>query len=350
MAELHPLTARQREILVAIVEDYIATGEPVSSGAVARVSLVSSATIRNEMAALVDAGLLEQPHTSAGRVPSAQAFRMYVEQLSSGQAARLPGPSRAEVESRIDLSLAGVDGAQALLERTSQVLAMLSSGVGVAMGSPMAQDLLEHVHFSRLAERRVLAVLVTRGGMVRDRMLALDRDLSSVELETASNFLNEHFRGWSLESVRAELARRVEQERSKYAVMMTAAQQLWARTMPEGAEQAVYVGGVANLVGEREDRERLREMMSALETKQRLIELLNAYVDAKQETVRVVFDLEKTAPEMAGLVLIAAPARVGGDSLATIGVIGSKRMHYESTMNAVGYLAGLFDRVLDVGR
>ena len=120
--------------------------------------------------------------------------------------------------------------------------------------------------------------------------------------------------------------------------------------MPEGAAQPVYVGGVANLIGEREDRERLREMMSALETKQRLIELLNAYVDARQETVRVVFDLDRHAPEMAGLVLIAAPARVGGDNLGTIGVIGSKRMHYESTMNAVGYLAGVFDRVLDVGR
>lgn len=356
MANLGALTARQRDVLMAIVESYIATGEPVSSGAVARSSVVAStaaspATIRNEMAALFDAGLLEQPHTSAGRVPSPAAFRMYVEALHRGAAGTLPGPTRAEVESRIDLSLAGIAGGEALLERTSQVLAMLSSGVGVAMGARPSSDLLEHVHFSRLGDRRVLAVLVTRGGMVRDRMLVVERDLAIQELETASNFLNQHFRGWSLDAVRTDLARRVETERSAYQQMLTSAQQLWAQTMPavEGVP-TVFVEGVANLVSEGEDRQRLRAMLAALEAKERLVELLNAYVDAQQETVRVVFDLERTAPEMAGLVLVAAPARVAGDSLATVGVIGSKRMHYQSTMNAVGYIAGLFDRMLDLGR
>ncbi|MDE1162949.1 MAG: heat-inducible transcriptional repressor HrcA [Acidobacteriaceae bacterium] len=356
MANAGTLTARQRDILMAIVESYIATGEPVSSGAVARSSLIASvaaspATIRNEMVSLFDAGLLEQPHTSAGRVPSAAAFRMYVEALGRGTAGSLPGLSRAEVESRIDLSLAGVAGGEALLERSSQVLAMLSSGVGVAMGVRPATDLLEHVHFSRLGDRRVLAVLVTRGGMVRDRMLVVERDLGINELEAASNFLNQHFRGWSLDAVRADLARLVETERSAYQQMLTAAQELWSRAMPSvESAPTVFIEGVANLVGQGEDREHLRAMLAALEAKERLIELLNAYVDSQQETVRVVFDLERTAPEMAGLVLIAAPARVAGDSLATVGVLGSKRMHYQSTMNAVGYIAGLFDRVLDLGR
>lgn len=357
MADAPSLTARQRDVLVAIVENYIATGEPVSSGAIARSHALGSgaaspATIRNEMAALVDAGLLEQPHTSAGRVPSATAFRLYVEQLNRGVlAGRLAGPTRAELESRIDSSLASVAGAgaQAMLERSSQVLAMLSSGVGLAVGSRPAADLLEHVHFSRVSAQRVLAVLVTHGGMVRDRLLTLDRDLSSLELETASNFLNEHFRGWTLDAVRGELARRLEAERSAYHQMLASAQALWARAVPADVAPPIFVEGVANLVDVGEDRERLREMLAALEAKQRLIELLNAYIDARQETVRVVFDLERTAPEMAGLVLIAAPARVRGDSMATIGVIGSKRLHYESTMNAVSYIAGLFDRVLDLG-
>ena len=193
---------------------------------------MSAATIRNEMAELADAGLLEQPHTSAGRVPSAQAFRMYVEQLSGGAAARLPGLSRAQVHSQIDSGFAGVAGTQALLERTSHVLAMLSSGVGVAIGAVAGADLLEHVHFSRLAERRVLAVLVTRSGMVRDRVLALDRDLSLLELETAANFLNENFRGWNVERVRAELAQRIERERNEYQRLIEGVQQLWTRTVP----------------------------------------------------------------------------------------------------------------------
>jgi heat-inducible transcriptional repressor len=355
---MYQMTTRQRQILTAIVESYISTGEPVSSGMISRLQAVesggslpsmSSATIRNEMADLADAGMLEQPHTSAGRIPSAEAFRMYVAQLHGGAVAgtRLPGLSRAEMQSQIDVSFAGVAGAQALLARTSHVLATLSSGVGLAIGAVANADLLEHVHFSRLAAKRILAVLVTRSGMVRDRVLALDRDLSLVELETAANFLNEHYRGWNIERVRAELARRLEMERNDYQRMVQSAQQLWAGTVPvpAQAEQTVYLEGVANLVGLPEDRARLREMLSALEEKQKLVELLNAYIDTRQESVRVVFDLEEQAPEMAGLVLIAAPARVGGESVGTVGVIGPKRMHYENAMSAVSYVAQVFDRM-----
>jgi heat-inducible transcriptional repressor len=109
--------------------------------------------------------------------------------------------------------------------------------------------------------------------------------------------------------------------------------------------QPVYVEGVANLIAPNIDGERLREMLAALEAKQRLVDLLNAYIDARQQSVRVVFDLEEQAPEMAGLVLIAAPTRMAGENRGTIGVIGSKRMDYENTMNAVSYLSRVFDRI-----
>lgn len=354
MADAERVTARQRAILTAIIESYIETGEPVGSGTIARLQNaegvgLSSATVRNEMAELADEGLLEQPHTSAGRVPTARAFRMYVEQLSGGahpriDAARLSARSR----SQIDLSFQGVAGTQAVLERTSHVLATLSSGVGVAIAAADG-DMLEHVHFSRLAPARVLAVVVTRSGLVRDRVLALDKDLTVRELEVAANFLNENFRGWSVERVRAEIARLVEQERSEYQKLLNSVQQLWMKAVPDAPEQTVYVDGVANLVGSQEDRERLREVLAALEEKQRLVELLNAYIDARQESVRVVFDLEEHAPEMSGLVLIAAPARMGGENRGTVGVIGPKRMHYENTMNAVSYIAQVFDRMLHPG-
>jgi heat-inducible transcriptional repressor len=239
-----------------------------------------------------------------------------------------------------------VAGTQAVLERTSHVLATLSSGVGVAIAAMPGGDLLEHVHFSRLAPARVLAVVVTRGGMVRDRVLALDRDLSSTELETAANFLNENFRGWEIERVRAELRARVENEQREYHRLLGSIEQLWTKAVPEASAQTVYVEGVSNLVGIGgvDDRERLREMLGALEAKQRLVELLNAYIDARQESVRVVFELEEHAPEMAGLVLIAAPARMGGENRGTVAVIGPKRMQYERTMNAVGYIAQVLER------
>lgn len=356
-------TARQRAILTAIIENYIATGEPVGSATIARLQVVDSngsvismspATIRNEMAELADAGLLEQPHTSAGRIPTAPAFGLYVQQLSGGTAPRIaPAMLSATSRSHIDSSFVGLAGTQAVLQRTSHVLATLSSGVGVAIAAAADGDMLEHVHFSRLAEARVLAVVVTRSGMVRDRVLALDRDLSLRELETAANFLNEHFRGWSVERVRSEIARMLDLERSEYHLLLKQVQHLWSHTVPGTAQshQTVYVEGVANLisqevVGSQQDASRLREILAALEEKQRLVDLLNAYIDARQESVRVIFDLEEHAPEMAGLVLIAAPARVGNESRGTVGVIGPKRIHYENTMNAVSYISQVFDRML----
>jgi heat-inducible transcriptional repressor len=155
-----------------------------------------------------------------------------------------------------------------------------------------------------------------------------------------------------MESIRAEIRRLVERERNEYQRLMASVQQLWGAAVPEGAGpvQTVYVEGVANLVaasGSQADRGRLREVLAALEAKQRLIELLNAYIDARQDSVRVIFDLEEQAPEMAGLVLIAAPARMAGESRGTVGVIGPKRMDYENTMNAVGYIARVFDRMLN---
>jgi heat-inducible transcriptional repressor len=371
MAEAERITARQRAILTAIVENYIETGEPVGSGTIAgtiaRVQAggghgagLSSATVRNEMAELANEGLLEQPHTSAGRVPTARAFRMYVERLSGeglagggGLGGGLVGGERGRIQSQIDSSFAGVSGTHAMLERTSHVLATVSSGVGVAVALVAGGDTLEHVHFSRLGNGRVLAVVVTSSGLVRDRMLTLDVDVSAQELEVASNFLNEHFRGWSIERVRAEIGRLVERERSEYQRLLTSVEQLWVGAVPDGGAgvQTVYVEGVANLLGGRgvgsaEDMARLREVLAALEAKQRLVELLDAYIDAKQESVRVIFDLEEHAPEMAGLVLIAAPARMAGDGRGTVGVIGPKRMHYENTMNAVSYIAQVFERML----
>lgn len=342
------ITTRQRDILTAIVESYIATGEPVSSGVLAQTSFanaVSSATIRNEMAELADAGLLEQPHTSAGRVPSAEAFRLYVGQLRTNNAAMATN----DLRERIDTSFAGLAGTSALLERTSHVLASLSSGVGLAIGAAASHDLLEHIHFSRLAPRRVLAVVVTRGGVVRDRVLSLDHELSLVELETSANFLNEHFRGWNIDRIRTELARRIEHERSAYQQLASAVE-LWSRTVPvdDAQQRIVYIDGVANLIGHAADRDRLRAMLAALEEKQRLIEILNAYVDGRQESVRVVFDLEQHNPSMAGLVLIAAPARVAAsasDTPGTVAILGPKRMNYQSAMDAVGYIAQLLERM-----
>src|SRR5262250_825150 len=160
-----PIGDREKEILTAIVETFIATGEPVGSRTLARASRegLSAATIRNVMADLADAGFLEQPHTSAGRVPTAEAYRYYVEQLS-GEA-----HLSRENQNIIEDTLAGVTDVQEFMERTSRVLSLISHGVGVTVASSGPRNALEHVYFSRLGDQKVLAVVVTRGGVVRDR-------------------------------------------------------------------------------------------------------------------------------------------------------------------------------------
>src|SRR6202789_2876799 len=207
---------------------------------------------------------------------------------------------------QIEESFAGVSSSNDYLERTSHVLALISSGLGVALASATAGQVLEHIHFSRLSTGRVLAVLVTQTGAVLDRVLALDRELTHLELETAARYLNENFRGWPIERIRAEVSRRMEVEREAYRQLL------------------------------------------ALEAKQRLVELLTAYVDGRQQEVRVVVGLDEASPAMQDLVLIGAPARLGGAHLGTVAVIAPTRIQYQEMIQAVRYIARLSERLFDV--
>jgi len=334
---------REREILTAIVETFISTGEPVGSRMLSRSSRegLSSATIRNVMADLADAGFLEQPHTSAGRVPSASAYRYYVEQLSGKTQL-----SQAD-EGMIQDSLQGVTDVQEFMERTSHVLSLISRNVGVAVAASGPKNALEHVYFSRLGDQKVLAVVVTKSGVVRDRVLRLD--LPQADLDAAARFINENFRGWTLKDVRTEIARRLERERSEYDRLMSSVEQLYKQGVLSGEEsaQVVFVEGAANLVAGEQDRQRLQDLLKALDEKQRLVELLGAYLDAKQEAVRVVIGLDEAQPSMRNLVLIGTPARVGGEVMGSLAVLGPPRMDYQHTITAVSYIARLFDKVLN---
>ena len=359
------LSPRERLVLTAIIELYIATGEPVASQAVAHFFAdregLSSATLRNVMATLGEAGLLEQPHTSAGRVPTAVAFRYYVEQITQpGRAqAGLGGgtvPGRVETpmsearRGQIEESFAGVSSSNDYLKRTSHVLALISSGLGVALASSTAGQVLEHINFSRLSTGRVLAVLVTQAGAVQDRVLAVDHEMTQVELATAGTYLNESFRGWQVERIRAEVTRRVEMEREAYRELLTSVEELCRKgaLASDDGGATIFVDGIANLISAEQDRERLRQMLLAVEAKQRLVELLNAYVDGRQQEVRVVVGLDEASPAMQDLVLIGAPARLGGGNLGTVAVIAPTRIQYQEMIQAVSYIARLSERILDV--
>ncbi|HEY7099600.1 MAG TPA: heat-inducible transcriptional repressor HrcA [Terriglobales bacterium] len=338
-----PMGEREREILTAVVETFIATGEPVGSRTLARSNRegLSPATIRNVMSDLSEAGLLEQPHTSAGRIPTAEAYRYYVEQLTG------TAHISSQDQNIIQDSLQGVSDVQEFMERTSHVLSLISRNVGVAIAVGGSKNALEHVYFQRLGDQKVLAVLVTKSGVVRDRVLRLD--LSQQNLDAAARFINENFRGWTMESMRTELERRLEQERSEYDNLMRSVEQLYRQGALAADEttQAVYVEGAANLVTGEKDRQRLQELLKTLEEKQRIVDLLGAYLDVKQEAVRVVIGLDQALPSMRNLVLIGAPARVGGEMMGSLAVIGPTRMDYQHTMTAVSYIARLFDQILN---
>jgi len=359
------VSPRERLVLTAIIELYIATGEPVASQAVAQYFAnkdgLSSATIRNVMASLGDAGMLEQPHTSAGRVPTAAAFRYYVEQITRpeaqlgglggiGMASQSPTPLSEERRGQIEESFSGVASSNEYLERTSHVLALISSGMGVALASATAEQVLEHIHFSRLSAGRVLAVLVTQAGAVLDRVLVLDRELTHLELETAARYLNESFHGWPIDRIRTELTRRMEEERAAYNQLLASVEELCRKGALAIGEAAsvIYVDGMSNLIAAEVDRERLRQMLLALEAKQRLVELLTAYVDGSQQEVRVVVGLDEASPAMQDLVLIGASARLGGANLGTVAVIAPTRIQYQEMIQAVRYVARLSERILEV--
>ena len=312
---------------------------------------LSAATIRNVMADLADAGFLEQPHASAGRVPTAEAYRYYVEQLS-GEA-----HLSHENQSIIQDTLTGVTDVAEFMERTSHVLSLISHSVGVTVATAGPRNALEHVYFSRLGDQKVLAVVVTRSGVVRDRVLRLD--IPQSDLDLAARYINENFRGWTMGDMRAELARRLEQERSEYDRLMKSIEQLYQQGALASTDdtQAVFVEGAANLVTNlvtshatsEEDRQRLQDMLRTLEEKEKVVKLLSAYLDTRQEAVRVVIGLDEALPasNLQNFVLIGAPARVGGEVMGSLAVIGPTRLDYQHTMSAVSYIARLFDRLLN---
>jgi heat-inducible transcriptional repressor len=332
---------REREVLNAIVEAYIITGEPIGSRGLSRANSegLSPASIRNVMSDLTEAGYLEQPHTSAGRVPTAQAYRYYVTQIANRSR------SISDIDQGvIDTSLRGAGDLQQFMERTSHVLSLISQKVGVAVaGGP--KEVLEHIHFTRLEQNKVLAVVITKSGVVRDKLLRIEHEITSSELEMSARYLNDNFRGWTLDALRSELQKRIEQERSEYDRLMRSIAQLYKQgaLADDRFIQDVYLEGASNLIGNA-DQQRLREILRALEEKQKIAELLGAHLDANQETVRVVFGLEEFEPQLRDFVLIGAPAKQEGEVVGSLAVIGPMRIDYQHAITAVSYISQLFEK------
>src|SRR5579885_3496643 len=332
-----PRGARHSEILNDIVRAYIETGEPVGSRTISKGSSesLSPASIRNVMADLADDGYLSQPHTSAGRIPTLKAFRCYVGLLLANRAARALGQPASD---RLEKEFSGLPTVEARVERSSQVLTELTRNVGIAAAIPALAQELDQIELIPLAAQRVLMVLVTRDHMVRNRVLALDEPISPTELVSIRNYINRHFAGWRLGDARRELVRRMLEERELYQAELRRMQTLWQRGLLEfdiGPE--VHLDGVSNLLGIdlHLTREKMRELLRALEEKQRLIELLDRFLEQPPGELEVHVNLEEAYPAMRDLALIGMTVRLRTGLPAKVAVLGPMRMHYEKVMAAV---------------
>jgi heat-inducible transcriptional repressor len=340
MRSQEALTPREREILHSIVETYIETGEPIASRTISkrRRDSLSPATIRNAMADLYEQGYLDQPHTSAGRVPTEKAFRAYVESLA---ARRLPS---VECE-RLRADLSGVESLSERIERSSHFLTEFTRNIGIAAAIPASSQTLDQIELLRLANRRVLMIVVTSDHVVRDRMISVDEEVSQDDLNSIRNYVNQNFSGWLLADARAELQRRLEQESATYDAILKRLIVLYGKGLLDISwAPEIYLEGTANLVAIdlHLTREKMRELFHALEEKKRILLLLDTFLEQPSGEVGVQVGLGDAHPAMKALSLIGINVLLPGGVSAKIAVLGPIRMNYERVMSAVLQVGNAF--------
>lgn len=338
------LTDRQHRLLARLVAEYIEQGEPVSSSWLAENSGlgVSSATVRNILSHLEEHGLLRQPHTSAGRVPTDSGYRRYVEGLLSGRRRMRPA---SEIEAR--LRQAGTVGD--ILENASQELSRQSNHIGFALTtSPSSQ--LRHVDFVSLDPRRVLVIVVSTGGHITHKVVETSDEHDPARLSEAANYINQEFAGLSIDEAREAVAAHLREERVLYNVLMSRALQLAQSGLNEvSPAQTVSIQGTSaflNGLSDRDERmtlETLRALFRMIEEKHRLLELLTRYMSTGGLTI--VIGSEHQEPDMHPFSLVASTVQDGPRS-ATVGVIGPTRMRYPRTISVVDSVSQAVGRVL----
>lgn len=337
------LTPRTIEVLHSIVESYIESGEPVASRTVSRhrKDSLSPATIRNLMADLAEEGYLEQPHTSAGRVPTVEAFRSYVQSLAP---VRLP---LVELE-WLRAELGGVENLADRVERSSHLLTEITHNVGIAAAIPASSQTLDHIELLKLADRRILMIVVTRDATVRNRVVTLDEELSQDELNSIRNYLNQNFSGWVLAQARRELASRLEQESAAYDAILRRLTVLFGKGLLD-IEPApeIHMEGTSNLVGLdlHLTHEKMRELFRALEEKKRILQLLDRFLEQPSGELGVQVGLGEAHPSMRVLSLIGVTVLLPSGVFAKIAVLGPMRMNYGRVMSAVLQVGNAFQAI-----
>jgi heat-inducible transcriptional repressor len=342
------LSPRGAQILSALVAEYIDTAEPVGSARLAhRAGLgVSSATVRNTLAELEELGYLQQPHTSAGRIPTDRGYRFYVDQLLAA-----PRPLRggAAVEAQLRRDAGNPALTEDVLASVSQVLSRASRLVAFALPMDAGEGILKEIEFVPLSSTKVLVVVVSDDGQVSRKAIDIGEEISSHELRQAANYLNTEFAGMPLAEIRLAVMERLHHERTLCDALRSRALKL-ARTGLEELPRrpSLFVDGASALLSESSEESgisfsTLRVLLRMVEEKERLVRLLNEYIDGPGLTI--VIGHEHRSPDLRPFSLVAS-TYADGVRRGTVGVIGPMRMHYSRTIAVVDGVAHAVSRVL----
>ena len=343
------LNSRACAVLRALIREYVRCDKPVGSRRLAKLhgEGLSPATIRNVMADLEQVGLLTQPHTSAGRVPTPNGYRFYVDSLLETRDLA----SREAV--RIKLSLEEEQDPGELMSKTSKVLSAFSSNVGFVWAPPVELATMKHIEFVRISKQRILVVLVTAAGSVQHRFIRLDQDLNQTELDQAGRYLVTHFEGKTLREIRDDLLVLMAEEKSLYDRMLRNAILLGSAGLATSAsggddEPAMYLEGAAQIIRKPElaDVNRMAALFHTFEKKGRLVRILTECLKSNPSGPTVTIGLEEHLPGMGDWTLISSPYVYEDTVTGSLGILGPCRMEYEKAISLVDYVAKLFGKLL----
>ncbi|HSN79869.1 MAG TPA: heat-inducible transcriptional repressor HrcA [Rhodoferax sp.] len=329
------LDDRAKLLLKALVERYIADGQPVGSRTLSRASglELSPATIRNVMSDLEELGLIASPHTSAGRIPTARGYRLFVDTMLTVQRGQIGTPSLAH------------DQPQKVISNAANLLSSLSQFVGVVI-APKRTSVFRHIEFLRLSERRLLVIIVSPEGDVQNRVIFTEVDYTQGQLVEAANYLNTHFVGLAIEQVRERLKNEVDNLRVEIASLMNAAVAANTDAMTEGQDE-VIISGEKNLLSVSDfsnDMSHLRRAFDLFEQKAQLMRLLD--VTGQAEGVRIFIGGESKVVPFEDLSIVSAPYEVDGQIVGTLGVVGPTRMAYDRMIQIVDITSKLVSNAL----
>ncbi|MDO9115432.1 MAG: heat-inducible transcriptional repressor HrcA [Polaromonas sp.] len=334
------LDERARLLLKALVERYIADGQPVGSRTLSKASGLdlSPATIRNVMSDLEDLGLIVSPHTSAGRIPTARGYRLFVDTMLTMQRDQYSSLSA------LGAPRLAPDQPQKVFSNAANILSDLSQFVGVVM-APRRTSVFRHIEFLRLSEKRILVIIVSPDGDVQNRVIFTETDYTQSQLIEAANFLNSHYAGMAIEEVRERLGSEVEALRGEIASLMQAAVQVSSEAIESRDE--VVISGERNLLAVSDfssDMGNLRKLFDLFEQKAQLMRLLD--VSSRAEGVRIYIGGESQVVPYQELSIVTAPYEVDGKVVGTLGVIGPMRMPYEKMIQIVDITAKMVSSAL----